>query len=73
MTPPGLLLPESRAASEHVDMPPLRRHRNGAARREGVAMARRATHGDESGRSVVGQAFSLQTGFSRSLRRVLRG
>jgi hypothetical protein len=29
-------------------------------------MARRATYGDESGRSVVGQTFSLQTGFSRS-------
>jgi hypothetical protein len=41
--------------------------------RQGVGMARRATYGDESGRSVVGQTFSLQTGFSRSLRRVLRG
>jgi hypothetical protein len=40
--------------------------------REGVGMARRATYGNESGRSVVGQTFSLQTGFSRSLRRALR-
>jgi hypothetical protein len=34
-------------------------------------MARWATDGDESGGSAVGQTFSLQTGFSRSLRRVL--
>jgi len=32
-------------------------------------MARRATHGDESGPGVVGQTFSLQTDFSLSLRR----
>ena len=29
-------------------------------------MALRAANGDESGRIVVGQTFSLQTGFSRS-------
>ena len=36
-------------------------------------MARWANYGDESGRSLVGQTFSLQTGFSRSPRGVLRG
>jgi hypothetical protein len=68
----GLSRQESRAASEEVDMPPLRKHRNGAAtvREQGWP------GGPPMGMKVAGAWWGrpsvCKTGLSRSLRRVLR-